>query len=579
MENQQPVKEMITTQPAKTGRLSYSFQLMISLVLLFLVLAAGAYFRFSGMNWDENEHLHPDERFLTMVESSLEPVKSIGDYFNTETSTLNPNNRGYGFYVYGTLPIFIVRYLAEYLGKSGYDQVFLVGRYASAFVDLLTVFLVFLIVERLYRKPLMAVLAAAFSAFTVMQIQLSHYFTVDTFTNFFTFLAIYFAVYIATDIPHPEQKSLEAETLDGNDEEEDQPTPIQEFLQALLGNWAYVINYVLFGVALGMALSSKVSVYQIAALLPLATLIRLFQLDPKDRKKQFIVMARNILIAAIISIIVFRIGQPFAFKGPGFFGMGLNPKWIATLTELKGQTDGNVDFPPGLQWARRPAWFAFQNMVTWGFGLPLGILSWLGFFWMAWKIFKKGEWKQHGLIWGWTAVFFAMQSEVFNPTMRYLLYVYPSLSIIAAWAVFALWNHHKTESNTGRASVRWLRVRQILAVIVGVGVLSATAAWAFAFTRIYDRPVTRVEASRWIYQNVPGPINPQVVTDKGVVNLPVAFHSGATLMTGQPLVIAFIPQQTAILMDVAIPFVTDPFSNPNIKRLLPVSVRIPMGRT
>src|SRR3954447_21191100 len=40
-------------------------------VLLVLVMLAGAYFRFVGQNWDDYTHLHPDERFLTGVASSL----------------------------------------------------------------------------------------------------------------------------------------------------------------------------------------------------------------------------------------------------------------------------------------------------------------------------------------------------------------------------------------------------------------------------------------------------------------------------------------------------------------------------
>ena len=43
-------------------------------VLLILVLGIGTYFRVIGLNWDQNQHLHPDERFLTMVESALAPV-------------------------------------------------------------------------------------------------------------------------------------------------------------------------------------------------------------------------------------------------------------------------------------------------------------------------------------------------------------------------------------------------------------------------------------------------------------------------------------------------------------------------
>jgi len=96
-------------------------------LLLALILVVGVYFRFVGLNWDANQHLHPDERFLTMVESAISPVKTLGDYFNTAVSSLNPNNRGYGFYVYGTLPLFIVRYVAEWVDMSGYDQVYLSG--------------------------------------------------------------------------------------------------------------------------------------------------------------------------------------------------------------------------------------------------------------------------------------------------------------------------------------------------------------------------------------------------------------------------------------------------------------------
>ena len=36
-------------------------------LLLILVLVVGTYFRTVGLNWDANQHLHPDERFLTMV--------------------------------------------------------------------------------------------------------------------------------------------------------------------------------------------------------------------------------------------------------------------------------------------------------------------------------------------------------------------------------------------------------------------------------------------------------------------------------------------------------------------------------
>ena len=40
-------------------------------IALTLILALGAAVRLVGVDWDEQQHLHPDERFLTMVESAL----------------------------------------------------------------------------------------------------------------------------------------------------------------------------------------------------------------------------------------------------------------------------------------------------------------------------------------------------------------------------------------------------------------------------------------------------------------------------------------------------------------------------
>jgi hypothetical protein len=125
-----------------------------------------------------------------MVEAAVSPVKDLSQYFDTQNSSLNPNNRGYGFYVYGDLPLIMVRYVGEWLGQTGYDQIHLVGRQHPSQVDLGTVLLVYLIADRLYRKRTISLLAAAFAAFSVLPIQLSHYFTVDTFTNFFGMAAL-----------------------------------------------------------------------------------------------------------------------------------------------------------------------------------------------------------------------------------------------------------------------------------------------------------------------------------------------------------------------------------------------------
>lgn len=503
-------------------------------VLLVLFLLIGAYFRFSGVNWDEGTHMHPDERFMTMVGSSISPVKDIGAYFNTTQSSLNPNNVGYGFYVYGTLPLFIVRYVAEAFDMAGYGEIALVGRQLSALFDLSTVFIVFLIALRLFRKPQIGVLAAAFYALSVLPIQLSHFYKEDTFLTFFAALSVYFAVRILPlDSSKPELKD-----------------------DKFGGGWAGITNYLLFGLSFGMAISSKISIAPLAALLPAAAAVRWFSLPEEDRDRCILILIRNLVLAGFVTLLAFRIFQPYAFSGPGFLGLMPNPQWLSNMREIVNQNSGDVDFPPQLQWARRTPFFSLQNMVEWGLGLPLGILAWAGFVWMGWRILRGGS-EERGrliLLWSWTGAYFAWQAASITRTMRYQMPVYPTLAVIAAWAVYALW-----QSAKGRV---WLKTT---AVVVGVGVVVCTAAWAFAFTRIYTRTFSRVEASRWIYQNVPGPVNLRIATAEGEINQPISFSHGLTIDAYKPVHIAFQSKESGKLTELSFAHLIDSSSNPQAR--------------
>ena len=179
------------------------FSKLILIVPLVVIILLGAFLRFYGIAWDQDFHLHPDERFLTMVETSISPVSNIQEYFNTATSTLNPHNilDGNGnsvfpFFVYGTLPLFIVRYLAEWTGQAGYGQVYLVGRYLSGLFDIGTIILVFFIARKMSSKRWLPYLAAFLYACSVLPIQISHFFIVDNFSVFFSTLALFAAVNI-----------------------------------------------------------------------------------------------------------------------------------------------------------------------------------------------------------------------------------------------------------------------------------------------------------------------------------------------------------------------------------------------
>lgn len=520
-------------------------------VLLIGVLFIGAYFRFIGENWDDVYHLHPDERFLTMVETSLQPVHNVGDYFDTTVSTLNPNNVGYSFYVYGTFPLFLVRYIGEAVGQTGYGQIHIVGRVVSGVFDMLTILFIYLIVKRLYKNHRLGLLAALFYSLAVLPIQLSHFFTVDTTASFFSVLTVYFAVCLST----PDQSRLEVERK------------VKEKWYWLKEGWNTIGLYVAFAIAYGIAMACKVSIAPLALLLPLAAFIYYKKLDEDNRENEWPILLRNLVLAGLIAFVTFRIFQPYAFTGPSFFNFKINPQWIAGLKELSAQSSGEVDVPYALQWVRRPITFAFNNMVKWGLGLPLGILAWAGFLWMAWRVIK-GDWQKHILIWSWIAMVFISQSLTWNSMMRYQIQIYPMLAIVASWTIFKLWEDGKNiASKIKLIQFNWKRV---VAVVAAVIVVAGTGAWAFAFSRIYTRPVTRVAASEWIYQNIPAAIDLSISSATETVNEPVAYRNGAEISLAEPYTYVFTPISNETLTQIRVEHVLQENSQGNIISLIAV---------
>ncbi len=394
--------------------------------------------------------------------------------------------------MYGDLPIIMVRYLAQYFGQMDNFDAF--SRQMSALVDLGTVALLYFIVKKLY-KPGVALLAATFSALAVMQIQESHYYTTDNFATFFMFLATYFAVAISV-------------SRDGSPSE-GKPNFFKRFFKDRV-LWLSVA----FGITFGMAVGSKLNAFPLAVLLPIALGIRYFRnrqtrtvdtVDSAAIKRPVVedFLLQNLafmVVGGFFAILSFRVFQPYAFVG-----LSLNPKWLANIQEVRRQATPDANLAWALQWARRTHLYSFQNLTVWGLGLPLGILAWSGFLWMAWRM-VKGEWLQHFLLWSWTAGYFIWQSLQYNPTMRYQLPIYPLLAMMAAWFVFWLWDKGKQAVGQGR----WSALFRPAAVVLGAGVLVLTIGWAYAFLNIYIHPEPRIAASKWIFQNIPGPINLEI---------------------------------------------------------------------
>ena len=253
------------------------------------------------------------------------------------------------------------------------------------------------------------------------------------------------------------------------------------------------MDFSLAGLALGAGLACKLNLAALAIVIVLAAAIHLYRLqrDGTDLLRAVEHVAVRLVVAGGLALLAFRILQPIAFTGPSFFNFTLNPQWLANMQEIGTALRGDSDSPPGHQWtARAPLWFPWQNMVLWGMGLPLGLAAWGGFLLGAWQLLRKRQ-AAHLLPVAYVGLVFLYQGMQWVTTMRYFLPLYPILILLAAYLLVAAWDW------AVRRGPRWPALLLIGAVVGG------TILYALAFSAIYRQPHTRVQASNWIYANIP----------------------------------------------------------------------------
>lgn len=409
-------------------------------LLLILIVLIALCVRLYGLQWDNGQHLHPDERFLSMVAAAIKPPQTITQYFDTKISPLNPGNNNFSFYVYGTFPLFLTKYISMVFALDSYDGVTVVGRILSALFDTVTVFVIFLLGKKLYTTRI-GLLSSFFYATCVLPIQLSHFFAVDTFLVFFTTISAYFLIL---------------------------------FFETTSSRFA-----VLSGISFGFALACKVSA--ILFVIPFLLGGAFFFTYTKVKT------LRAIFFFALASFIVFRIMQPYAFLSLGDFH--INPAFVDNLKQLKDLDNPDLLFPPGIQWINAPKFiFPLYNLFFYGMGISLGSISLLGFILSLFNVIHKQKsfYKKVGIltILACIVVIFVYQGIQFAMPLRYFYPFYPFLCICAGW--FLLWLSHKFSFGT---------------ILSGI-VIIASLVWTVCFLSIYTRPHSRITATNWIYANI-----------------------------------------------------------------------------
>ncbi len=494
------------------------------LALVGILLIAAQFRTLSLYSWDGSSNLHPDERFIVYTVYVLQVPHSIADYFRSGCAvngqvadpsrkvdlagrplppdqyepsltsgcnTLNPRNYGWAhFFAYGTLPTSLTRLVAElrnnWQNPGSQEMISPIairdaGRSLSAFFDLWSVLVVFLIGRRLYGERT-GLLAAGFYGLAVLPIQLAHFFTVDAATGFFLLFSVYW--------------SVRASQRGG------------------------IGTFIMLGLSIGAAMACRITMATLGLLAMIAVAQRVWghRLERRtdaeyvSNRITFIRGALLLIVAGLMTFLSARILGPDLFIGTSFFDIRPEPRFIESITSVSGYVSGKIDAPFSQQWAdRTPFLFPIGNMIIWGLGIPLGIAAWLAWAVALWQIVRRRILK-HLLPVFWIGFYFAWQGGQFGMTMRYYVSLYGLFALLAAWGLVALWDWQRNtaaqqQNDTAQAHSgilqRMASISRMLAPLPTILVVVGTFLWAIAFSAIYTRPHSRIEASNWIYANIP----------------------------------------------------------------------------
>lgn len=407
--------------------------------------------RVYGINWDHGFHMHPDERAIILFTNQLSFPKTVADFFNPN-STWNPH-----FFAYGSLPLYMLYFVGKLIAifkpeYFSYDYLTIIGRAISLFADLGILSLVFFIGRRLWNNKVGA-LAAFFYGISVLPIQLSRFYAVDTLLSFFILLTLYLLIRFY------ENPSLKLSLLIG--------ASLAASLSTKISATVLIVSF-LFALSIDFLLIIKKSPH------PKSWIAHV----PSFLKKLILYF----LATGAMTVLLFFVFQPYVLIAfPEF--------WQQTLAQAQ-MTKNAFTFPYTLQYVGKiPYIYELTQVFFVGMGPILALTCFFGIIKRAIdiKTKKAGLFKKQELI---LLIFFLSYFLIVGKFavgfIRYILPLYPILCLFGGLVSYQIFIKLKSP-------------KMVLACIFLIGVLT----WPISFMSIYTKPFTRYEASIWITKNIP----------------------------------------------------------------------------
>jgi len=412
-----------------------------AIVWIALATALGAALRFYGLGWGAPYfHFHIDEHTVFTYADAL--ARDSKEAANSAK-----------FFMYSPFPMYLLNGIVAAYSAIRHpldlavprDEVtyMLLGRAISATLGAATIPFTYL-TTRLVAGRRAGVFAAFLLAGAVIHVRESHFFSLDVSMTFFTVLGFYFAM----------------RTVTGG------------------GAGAEAGS----AVAFGLGIASKYSAAFLAPLIGIAELLSPrapATLGPFDGKPWLRVIGRAAAtIAAGIAIFLML-------------------DWLVIRYFDKFRDDIKVWVIDPLSGATKPEWIAqfadvnvlpywFTNLLWWALGPALEIAGLIG---IAWLLAVRRD--RPSILAGVFPILYflsAGKTATVAPFIRYTVPLAAPMAVAAGVLCADL-----------IAKPRW-RTAGIVATAVVIG---TTLLWAMAYVNVFRQPDSRLEASRWMIQNVP----------------------------------------------------------------------------
>ena len=458
-------------------------------LLLVLCALVGLTARLWNVDFDQRQHLQPDERFWSITASNLAAAPApdahgtlagpLLDWFDGDRSPANAY-RGVDSFQYGPITLAAARGAAGWLydgvasddqpasmvahtinalgvplindqGDPRFDdsyQVDLVGRLLGALLDAVTTVIVGLIGRRLGGRRA-GIVGAALYATCVMAIQYAHFLGAEPLVAFASALTVLATLRL-------DRSSRVAVAVRGG---------------------------ALAGAAAGLAVGAKLTGAPVAGV---PVLLCSWLVYRHRRRADF----ARVLSVALAAIVTFRVVNPGAFEG-----LGWSLKQLFVDDFWRSVRVADSDSPPAIQWANRIVVIdalRWLLLYTVGPGVCLGAAAGAAALWR-----RRG----HLARWNVAVAYAALAIPgllvlgSFSPTGRYFMATLPTLHALAGVGLVALWAHRPQHLGVAR---------QHLGPALALVLAGAALLWGAAFvTGVYGHENTRIVASRWIQANVP----------------------------------------------------------------------------